>query len=115
MPKGIPKRKYTGEFKQMVAETIVKEKLSSYEAARRFDLSDHSVALRWERIYLEEGAQGLHIERRGRISNLKAGQSKKLDKAVEEDLLEEVQRLRAEVDFLKELDALISQNIQKKK
>lgn len=38
MPKGIPNKNYTGEFKQMVIETIQKEHLSYGEAARRFEV-----------------------------------------------------------------------------
>ena len=59
---------------------------------------------RWERIYLEEGPEGLSVERRGRSST---GRSKKLPKEVEEDLLAEVQRLRAENEYLKNLQALV--------
>ena len=46
----------------------------------------------------------LHIERRGRGSK---GRPSKLPKAVEEDLLAEVQRLRAENAYLKKLQALV--------
>lgn len=53
---------------------------------------------RWERIYLEEGAEGLIKERRGRGSK---GISPKLDKKVEEDLIAENQRLRMEIEYLK--------------
>ena len=28
MPKGVPNKRYTGEFKQMVVETMMREKLS---------------------------------------------------------------------------------------
>ena len=44
------------------------------------------------------------VERRGRGST---GRPKKLPKDVEEDLLAEVQRLRAEVEYLKNLQALV--------
>ena len=66
MPKGIPKKKYTGENKQMVVETMRKEGLSYREAARQFEISEHSRVASWERIYLEEGPEGLYIERRGK-------------------------------------------------
>ena len=46
----------------------------------------------------------MSVERRGRSST---GRPKKLPKDVEEDLLAEVQRLRAEVDYLKNLQALV--------
>ena len=58
----------------------------------------------WERIYLEEGPEGLYIERRGRKST---GRPKKLKPEVEENLIAEVQRLRAENAYLKKLRALV--------
>ena len=99
MPKGIPNKRYTPEFKKLVVETMMKEKLSCRETARRSEISDHKRVAAWERIYLEEGAEGLAIERRGRSS--KDRPPKQLPKEVEEDLLAEVQRLRAENDYLK--------------
>ena len=36
MPKGKPNKKYTGEFKQMVVETMHNEGLSYSETARQF-------------------------------------------------------------------------------
>ena len=58
MPKGIPNKRYTPEFKKLVVETMMKEKLSCRETARRFEISDHKCVAAWERIYLEEGAGG---------------------------------------------------------
>ena len=80
-----------------------RECLSHKEAERRFELP-HGRAAAWERIYLEEGSEGLAIERRGRSST---GRPRKLSKEVEEDLLAEVQRLRAENEYLKNLQALV--------
>ena len=82
------------------------EKLSYRETERRFELPRKRAAA-WERIYLEEGPEGFAIERRGRGSS---GQPKKLPKEVEEDLLAEVQRLRAENAYLKNLQALVWEN-----
>ena len=104
MPKGKPNKKYTGEFKQMVVETMRKEGMSYCEAARQFEINDHKRVASWERIYLEEGPEGLYIERRGRKST---GRPKKLKPEVEEDLIAEVQRLRAENAYLKKLRALV--------
>ena len=104
MPKGIPNKRYTAEFKKLVVETMMKEKLSYRETARQFEISDNKRIAAWERIYLEEGPEGFAIERRGRGST---GRPKKLPKEVEEDLLAEVQRLRAENDYLKKLQALV--------
>ena len=88
----------------MVVETIEKENLSIRAAMQEFGINDHKIIERWERIYLEEGPEGLAIERRGRGS--KGRPPKQLPKQVEEDLLAEVQRLRAENDYLKNLQAL---------
>ena len=110
MPKGIPKKKYTPEFKKLVVETIHNENLSYREAARRFDISSTSVIRNWERIYLEEGPEGLEEERRGRASiasGTMKGRKPKFEKQENEDLIAEVQRLRAENDYLKNLYALV--------
>ena len=104
MPKGVPNKRYTGEFKQMVAEAIIKDKMSYREAAKQFEVSNHHLVADWERIYLMEGPEGLYIERRGRGSK---GRPTKFPKEVEEDLLKEVQRLRAENAYLKKLQALV--------
>ena len=105
MPKGVPKKRYTPEFKKLVVETMMKEKMSYSETARQFEIGNHKCVAAWERIYLEEGAEGFAIERRGRSS--KSRPPKQLPNGVEEDLLAEVQRLRAEVDYLKNLQALV--------
>ena len=105
MPKGIPNKRYTPEFKKLVVETMQKEKLSYCETARRFDVSSDTRIKDWERIYLTEGPEGFAIERRGRGS--KSRPPKQLPKRVEEDLLAEVQRLRAENEYLKNLQALV--------
>ena len=88
----------------MVVETMMREELSYCEAARQFEISDHKRVASWERIYLVEGPEGLYIERRGRSSK---GRPQQFPKEVEEDLLKEVQRLRAENAYLKKLQALV--------
>jgi transposase len=104
MPKGIPNKRYSGEFKQHVVESMLSAKLSYCETARQFDVCDDKRVASWERIYLEEGPEGLYTERRGRGNK---GRSVKLNKQIEEDLIAEVQRLRAENDYLKNLQALV--------
>ena len=104
MAKSGTNKKYTGEFKQMVVETMRKELLSYQETARRFEVRSDTQVKNWERIYLEEGPEGLYIERRGRKST---GRPKKLKPEDEENLIAEVQRLRAENAYLKKLRALV--------
>lgn len=115
MPKEIPNKRYTAEFKQEVIETMRQEHLSCVETAERFQIR-HKRVQDWERIYLEEGAEGLYIERRGRASaasGAQKGRPPKLEKQVEEDLIAEVQRLRAENDYLKNLQALVLEDERK--
>ena len=104
MPKGIPNKRYTPEFKKQVVEAVIQDGLSYQEAARIYEVQGHDRIQSWERIYLEEGPEGLAVERRGRKST---GRPKKLSSKVEEDLLAEVQRLRAENAYLKNLQALV--------
>ena len=88
----------------MVIETMLSEKLSYKETARRFEVSCDKRIKDWERIYLTEGPEGFCVERRGRGSK---GRPRKLPKEVEADLLAEVQRLRAENEYLQNLQALV--------
>ena len=47
-------------------ETMLEEKLSYSETARRFEVNDHHRIQDWERIYLTEDPEAFAIERRGR-------------------------------------------------
>ena len=71
-----------------------------------------NVVKRWERIFLEEGADGLMKERRGKASAAKY-RTPKLDPQVAEDLIAENQRLRMEIEYLKKLSALVLAEEQK--
>ena len=104
MSKGKPNKRYTPEFKKLVVETMMEEKLSYCETARRFEVSSATQVRNGEHIYLSEGSEALAIERRGRGSS---DRPRKLPKEGEEDLLAEVQRLRAENEYLKNLQALV--------
>ena len=55
----------------MVVETMKKEHLSIYATMQEFGINDHKIIERWERIYLEEGPEGLTVERRGRSRSAK--------------------------------------------
>ena len=107
------KSSYSGEFKQNVVEYMHSNHLSATETAIHFRIMTH-VVLKWERIYYEEGPQGLYIERRGRSKNMSSKQKKKnLNKEVEEDLIAENQRLRMENEYLKKLNALVQERIKR--
>ena len=115
---------YSAEFKIGVIMDMREHHLGFRETARKYELtvtSEASAATmvqRWERIYLEEGAEGLMKERRGRAcraSGTRKGRPPKLDKKVEEDLIAENQRLRMEIEYLKKLDALVQKRLQEEK
>ena len=104
MAKGEPNKRYPAELKKQVVEKMLKEKLGHKETEREFGLT-HGLAAAWERIYLRDGPEGFDIERRGHAS--KGRPPKAPDKNEEKNLLKEVQRLRAENDYLKKLQALV--------
>lgn len=110
-------RKYNGAKKVEIIEKIRNESLSFGEASRMYGIPRRTLQ-DWERIYLEEGKEALLVERRGRASAASGtlkGRKPKLDKAVEEDLIAENQRLRMEIDYLKKLRALILEEEQQNK
>ena len=115
-------KNYSPEFKIRVIMDMREHHLGYCETARKYNIGDpklggavHTIQ-RWERIFLEEGAEGLMKERRGRgnpLSDKKRGRPPKLDKKVEEDLIAENQRLRMEIEYLKKLSALVLADEQK--
>ena len=119
MKEGTKKRKsYSAEFKIRVIMAMRKNHLGYRKTARKYGIaandSQGKDRLRlWERIYLEEGAEGLMRERRGTKSTGRPPK-KRLDKSVEEDLIAENQRLRMEIEYLKKLSALVLAEEQEK-
>ena len=121
--KGQQQRKYSAEFKIGVLMDMREHRLGYCETVRKYwDLTQgqadnyKNIVKRWERIFLEEGAEGLMKERRGRAcaaSGTKKGRPPKLDSKVEEDLIAENQRLRMEIEYLKKLSALVLAEEQK--
>ena len=120
-------KKYSPEFKISVILDMREHRLGYRETVRKhFNIEDgkevnqyHRVH-RWERIYLEEGEAGFYIERRGKatkMDNPKIGRPRKkqLDKQVEEDLIAENQRLRMENEYLKKLNALVQERIERER
>ena len=121
--KGQKFKNYSAEYKLNVILDMREHRLGYMETARKYDILDYKVIQRWERIFLEEGADGLMKERRGRAcaaSGTKKGRPPKLDPKIEEDLIAENQRLRMEIEYLKKLDALVREreereNVRKQK
>ena len=119
---GRKNKNYSSEFKIRVIMDMREHHLGYRETARKyFDAKTRSEEelykgsiKRWERIFLEEGAEGLMKERRGKSNtSSRRGRPPKLDKQVEEDLIAENQRLRMEIEYLKKLSALVLAEEQK--
>ena len=113
-------KNYSPEFKIRVIMDMREHRLSYHETVRKYELGNdqtggaRSMLQRWERIFLEEGAEGLMKERRGKNNTSgKRGRPPKLDRKVEEDLIAENQRLRMEIEYLKKLSALVLAEEQK--
>lgn len=124
--------KYSPEFKISVILDMRANNLGYRETVRKHwgeevNTSNYFHRIQqWERIYLKEGETGFYRERRGRtrkVDNPKIGRPRKkpLDKKVKEDLIAENQRLieenlylRAEMDYLKNLETLVRAEEQKK-
>lgn len=104
---------YDGEFKIMVVEYMHANKLSCSKTAAIFGVKSVPSVLKWERIYYEEGPEGLLKSKpRGRPPKMGNKPKKKiLPKETEEDLIAEVQRLRMENEYLKKLNALVQERI----
>ena len=108
-------KKYSSEFKIRVIMDMREHHLGYKETVRKYwDISKgqednyKNIVKRWERIFLEEGAEGLMKERRGKSNtSSRRGRPPKLDRKVEEDLIAENQRLRMEIEYLKKLSALV--------
>lgn len=123
--------RYSPEFKISVILDMREHGLGYQETMRKYfpdlNMKHYAFLKKWESIYLEEGATGLFIERRGRttkMENPKKGRPRKkpLPKEVEQDLIAENQRLKEqlenlqmEYDYLKKLDALVREEQRKNK
>ena len=116
-------KKYSSEFKIRVIMDMREHHLGYRETVRKYwdvrqgeEENYKNIVKRWERIFLEEGAEGLMKERRGRAckaSGSNKGRPPKLERKVEEDLIAENQRLRMEIEYLKKLSALVLAEEQK--
>jgi len=112
-------RKYTLDIKLKVLQSIHKDSLSLKEAALRFNISDSSIIIKWQKDFSNFGLKGLYTKTRGRPKSMSNNKPKrhKSDKPLtrEEELLLENEALRCELDYLKKLQALIQAEEKAKK
>ena len=120
--KGQKFKKYSPEFKLSVIIDMLENHLNYHETARKYNLGDPKRSgarlniKRWERIYLEKGAEGLMAECRGRKTSDKHKPQEKLapENEKQQDETDELEQLRKrnrylemENEYLKKLRALV--------
>ena len=111
---GLKERKcqnYDVSFRLKVIKTINKELLSLQDACVRFDIAATSSIISWRDAYESNGYQGLISKPKGRPPKMKPPIKRKVSKPSkpltrEQELLEELEYLRAENALLKKLQAL---------
>ena len=94
------KQSYSFAFKLEVVKRF-EAGTSRVDLAREYHLSSPQLVNRWARIYRDAGEDGLRPKRRGRPPST-------VPSTELEQLQDEVERLRAEVAYLKKLEALSS-------
>ena len=101
---------YSVDFKIQVLEAMKKKSLSLSETCVTFNIPSQSVIINWKRKYDEEGYSGLVDKPKGRPNSMNFKRAKKKSNKPltrEEELLLEIESLRAQNDLLKKLQALI--------
>lgn len=109
---------YDAAFKLSVLQHMWENKLSKGQAATAFNIRRHATVGAWEQAYREGGIAALEPGRIGR-SRMQPEKStpespENLDARSREELLDELLHLRAEVAYLKKLDALVRSRVQVK-
>ena len=101
---------YTIDFRCMVLDSISKKFLSLNEACLEFNIPSHSIIINWQQRFEQYGIEGLVDKPRGRPKSMTYKRAKKKSNKPltrEEELLLEIESLRAENALLKKLQALI--------
>ena len=109
----LPRQKnksYSVTFKLKVLQAIENKSISLSKACLTFNIPRESTITSWQRKYEIEGTAGLQLKPKGRpvTMNFKRKQ-RKTDKPLtrEEELLKELEYLRAENEILKKFNALV--------
>ena len=105
-----PTQSYDAVFKLKVLSTIKEKFLSLNEACLSFNIPNSSTIVSWQKRYNKLGASGLNDKPKGRPKSMAYKRAKKKSNKPltrEEELLLENESLRAQVDYLKKLQALI--------
>jgi transposase len=101
---------YSVDFKLKVLQTIENKSLSLGKACLTFNIPAKSTIMSWQRRYAKEGLAGIELKPKGRPASMNFKRKKrKSGKPLtrEEELLRELEYLRAENELLKKFNALV--------
>jgi len=101
---------YSITFKLKVLQAIEKKTLSLGQACLTFNIPARSTIISWQRRYAEEGLAGLKLKPIGRPVSMNIKRKKRKSNqplSREEELLRELEYLRAENEILKKFNALV--------
>lgn len=107
------KENFSPEFKLKVIFSIIDGGFSNREAAKYFQLREHTLICAWLRQYGKHGIEGLKPKPKGRLKEMPKPQRPRIKTSQEdrnktqEQLLDEIAYLRAENAYLKKRRALI--------
>lgn len=104
---------YSAEFKLSVLKHMHQNHLSLLETAVHFGIPGPFVIRQWGRLYQNQGAEGLRRKPQRRRPAMSKSKTKKvkLKTTPHEELLKELEYLRAENAYLKKLQALVEERI----
>ena len=101
---------YDAAFKLDVLKYVYSQNVSHQHAAAVFDIRHHGIIAKWRSQYQTGGFEALTPKRKGRPQMTRKRSAKQSDQERSRDeLLKELEYLRAENAFLKKLDALIQE------
>ena len=114
---------YDAQFKLKVLKHLWNNSLTYAKTELLFDIRTSGLLAKWEQRYLSSGMSGLGRRARGSSNSMPSTKIKqspapgsppddKVDKRTHEELLAELNYLRAENAYLKKLDALIQSKQQ---
>jgi len=110
---------YDAAFKFSVLQHMWDNRLSKGQAATAFNIRRHATVGAWERAYRQGGMEALQPCPTRKPGRMQPEQNKPEPAEIEdnrsrEELLDELLHLRAEVAYLKKLDALVREQAQAK-
>lgn len=106
------KSSYTSEFKLNVIKYMQNNHLSHSETAIHFNLAGGEIVDKWEKILNEKGPLALKRKKCGRVKKMNKKANKSDKNLSQEELLEELEYLRMENEYLKKLNALVQKRVK---